>query len=1153
MKHLLFTTCLLAGNLSALDHNSNGISDVWESRYPAAAAASAGDEDKDGISNAEEGKAFTDPTDPASLFNASILHLETTMEITFPGERWMRDLTQSSSNLSDWVRESPPVQSDGTSTTSTLPSNPQRSFVRRVRYLALNSDTDALTNKEEELLGTNPLKWDTDNDHVADDIEFLQGTDPLSLTDTDNDSLPDDFERWCLQHEPDDGFTTLADIDTTTDFDGDTITDGQEFALGTSPVTPVKNILFFITEDQSVHLGLYDTNPAGGYAGDSPNPADNRTRGLDTPHIDAFGNSGLIFDRAFCLSPVCSPSKMALYTGTFPHTNSAHRNVQNYGINFPLPSGNDPSLLNLGGVHEDLPTLIEIFNDRGWFTAVSSKSHVQPVRKFPYQKGYPSFSTPASATNTVDAVITAAGARPFFLWANVGSPHLPFAAVPKVNGTWNPTGGLTGDGGVTNVDPNAIDVPNCYPDEPGVRQDIADYLGAIENIDGVVKACLDTLVARGVDDETLVIFTSDHGIGLHRAKQSIYSAGLQIPFLVAGPGVVSGRRLRTPISHLDIAPTFTDLIGMPKLPSHSGKSLVPLFTADSDTIPGRSTMLTACHRYYNARSVTDGKYYYVRNITKPAGTLANPALALNTDQYQGGSPWFNRTYDATLGAAGSIGRDLLIQTVTGVGLPDEELFDLDQDLWCVNNIIDEPAHAATLVHLRQEMSEWRTTTEDYNTDSSELVRRTNRCQPPTGPPSGNPTDTFDGKSGSLGNDPDWTLSLPGNNGADFTFASNQVTAPAGPLTLGTYQPETLSNSSTFIASVKTGFNGTGVGSGVAFGIIDDGGSSSFWQFMLADGRSTPGGPAKDVRLIRVTQGIPTATLIAQNSLDDYPTAGGNNGDLFTVEVSGTSGSAIVDLRIFHPSGALYYENSGFDLGLPIPNGSRFGLTSWSSSSSIFDDFRLQISSNGNFAFDFEASGNLNEQANWSTLAFGNNNADFTFVTEPFGNGGQSLKAAAGPSVLASYDSAVLGENASFSASLDVGYPSSGIFGGLTFGLTDSNNWFSFELANGNTINGLAQNRLLRIRRSDGGTVTTLLSPAVSTLPIISQNRFYRLTVTGTQGSTTITYEIVDALTDDSLANGTFALGAPIPSGSRFGVIANSSGSTHFDSLRLNLN
>lgn len=431
------------------------------------------------------------------------------------------------------------------------------------------------------------------------------------------------------------------------------------------------------------------------------------TKGLDTPHLDRFAAEGVNFTRTFALSPVCSPSKMALFTGTFPHANSAVRNVRNYGIDFPLPADRDPSLLDLGGVHEDLPTLIELLRANDVYTVVTSKTHVQPIRKFPFHEGYRETGTPAAARRIVNKVVEETGDRPFFLWYNIGSPHLPFRNVPAANGKWDPQGGLLGDGGVTNVDPEGIEVPACYPDVPAVRQDIADYYGAIECLDDIFQATLETLAQRGELENTLVLFTSDHGIGLHRAKQSIYAAGLHVPLLVQAPDTKGGRTLDHPVSHLDLSPTILDYLGIDQPDSMIGKSLRPLLTGAQDGFPDRPTMLTACHRYYSARAVTDGRLYYIRNLTQPkGGSLAKPERVLNQDQYKPGPPWFNRTYPATVAAKGSPQRELLRQIVAG-DLPEEELYDLGKDPWMVNNLINDPAARKALPRLRRELSQWR--------------------------------------------------------------------------------------------------------------------------------------------------------------------------------------------------------------------------------------------------------------------------------------------------------------------------------------------------------------------------------------------------------------------------------------------------------------
>lgn len=900
-----------------LDADGNGVSDVWESRFPEAAAEPNADHDGDGVSNRDEGLAWTDPDDAASILRPqNFEHLPDEIRFKFDEQRWLRDAVFESTNLTDWRRDGNPVTGEGGVVSVSRPAPGERGFYRIARYAALDSDGDGLDNREEEELGTSPTQRDTDGDGVSDDREFLNGTDPLSNTDSDGDELPDDWERWIILHDANDNVTTLADVDNTTDFDGDGVLDAEEFALGTSPVLPLRNIVFFLTEDQGPDLGCLGTT------------------GLGTPNLDALGNSGVLFERAFALSPVCSPSKMALFTGTYPHTNSAYRNVHNYGVDFPLKG--DPSDLRLGGVHEDLPTLIEILRAHGWHTAISSKSHVQPVRKFPYHQGHNNPGSPAAATTVINNTVAAAGNRPFFLCFNIASPHLPFRNIAKINGLWDESGGLLGDGGVTNVDPNEIAIPDSLPDVPGVRQDIADYYGAIEVVDSIYAAMRDALDTEGLLDNTLIVFSGDHGNGLARFKQSIY--GLHVPLLIDGPGVTGERRISEPVSHLDLAPTFFDFAGISVPSTMLGKSLWPILSGDSG-FPDRDTVLTACHEKYDARAVTDGRYYYVRNIRQVAGaTLASPGKALNQDQYLGGEPWFNRSYDATLDATSSPQLELLRQLVEGE-LPDEELYDLDNDLWCTVNLIDDPALSSIRSSLAAQLANWRIATEDYNLSPDEITRRGEQFVDIT--PPGNPDfdDSFDGRAGALDADPDWALAVSGDSGADFTLGGDQVDAPGGPLTLAVREGSELASGDGFTVSVETGFQGAGVASGVAFGIVSEGDSFSFWQFMLADGRSTSGGLNKDLRLFRVVQGAQqTPALVAEDELTDYPI----DGAAFTVTVSGREGSSTVDLLIQNPDESVYYQQNDFNLGAPVPHGGRFGITTWSSGSSFFDNFRLNF-------------------------------------------------------------------------------------------------------------------------------------------------------------------------------------------------------------------
>ena len=203
--------------------------------------------------------------------------------------------------------------------------------------------------------------------------------------------------------------------------------------------------------------------------------------------------------------------------------------------------------------------------------------------------------------------------------------------------------------------------------------------------------------------------------------------------------------------------------------------------------------------------------------------------------------------------------------------------------------------------------------------------------------------------------------------------------------------------------------------------------------------------------------------------------------------------------------------------------------------------------------DFESgTGNLDPSTDWTSSLLGNNGGDFTYVANPFTGGGTSLTAAAGPLMLASYNSVSLQAGQSFSVSLDVGFPGPGIFGGIVFGHVDSSNWFSLELGNGNTTNAAVQGRLFRIRERANGTFSNLLFPPANSLPLIQQDRFYRLTISGTQGSSSVSYRIAEAASGVLLTEGSHNLGSAVPTGSLFGIMANSSNNTYYDNLSIEL-
>ena len=112
------------------------------------------------------------------------------------------------------------------------------------------------------------------------------------------------------------------------------------------------------------------------------------------------------------------------------------------------------------------------------------------------------------------------------------------------------------------TDPLDVEVPPYYPDTPQVRASIAQHYDNVHFIDGQVRQLLDNLKRDKLDQHTVVIFTTDHGDGLPRAKRSVYDSGIRVPMILRFPdGHGAGEVDWQLVSFVDIAPTLLKLAG----------------------------------------------------------------------------------------------------------------------------------------------------------------------------------------------------------------------------------------------------------------------------------------------------------------------------------------------------------------------------------------------------------------------------------------------------------------------------------------------------------------------------------------------------------------------------------------------------------------
>ncbi len=350
------------------------------------------------------------------------------------------------------------------------------------------------------------------------------------------------------------------------------------------PASPGRPNLLVITLDtvRADSLGLY------GFSG--------RT----SPGIDTFAAGGVVFDRAFSTAPWTLPSHASLFTGRWPHELSA-------GYASPLDGR--------------YPTLAEYLSGHGYRTAgfVANYGYCGAAsglaRGFQHYEDYPrSLGQIASSSTLVRNVadnfrlrrlvkndqhmnrlsapelnaraldwLSANGGAPFFMFLNYFDAHEPYLPPPPFDRQFGP-GRREGQHSPLHHWLWNPAVAHGNMGDAERTEEVNAYHGAIANLDHHVNALLAALAQRGVLDQTLVVITSDHGEefaehGVYEHGYSLYRAGVHVPLVVVLPGrVPGGRRIATPVSLHDLAPTIVELLGMHTGAPFPGPSLAALWT-----------------------------------------------------------------------------------------------------------------------------------------------------------------------------------------------------------------------------------------------------------------------------------------------------------------------------------------------------------------------------------------------------------------------------------------------------------------------------------------------------------------------------------------------------------------------------------------------
>lgn len=372
------------------------------------------------------------------------------------------------------------------------------------------------------------------------------------------------------------------------------------------------NVLFLLTEDHGPHLSLLGTP------------------GLSTLNIDALAATGVYFDRAFVVYPVCSASKAALYTGLYSHVNGLMGNVRNtFKPAHERAADEFFPARQTAQIRDEFPTLVEILHEAGYYTGVARKLQVQPIEKFPYDE-----FIGREISNPVPGFIRRANreGKPWFLMRTIGSTHRPFP---------------NSDERAIGVDPRVVALPKFLPDTPIVRKDWAEYLAAIELADEQVGNAIEALRLSDEAANTIVVLMGDHGPAFQRGKMSLHDFGVHVPLVFSGQTLSAGIMSHAVVTELDVMPTLLDLLGLQQPALQHGVSLRSVLEGRPRLGEREFVFAELAHRLPNIvqgmqeRSVYDGRY---RLIVRERWRQAR---VVNADLREW-KRWRNRSYDETV-------------------------------------------------------------------------------------------------------------------------------------------------------------------------------------------------------------------------------------------------------------------------------------------------------------------------------------------------------------------------------------------------------------------------------------------------------------------------------------------------------------------------
>lgn len=426
------------------------------------------------------------------------------------------------------------------------------------------------------------------------------------------------------------------------------------------------NVIYFVCHDLGRALGSYGA-------------------GIPTPNLDRFAAEGVRLTNAHCASPACSPSRACAMTGRYAHTTGA-----------------------LGLSHMGWPldlswqTTVDDFNAAGYQTILSGTNHERHPRSDRYKldlsHDWDDWKLPKVVDNALAALERRDSSRPFYLNIGTQEPHAC---------TWKDVGGRIPE----LPQQKSVWMPDNMLRTRPLEGAFARFASAVAYLDQEFGRFLQGLKRLGLDRNTLVVFTTDHGISGPRAKGTLYGLGTEIACMFRWPGGLPAGQVRgEPVSNLSFRATLAEAAGIMPVDSPQGGSIwLNLLDGNSEVDspiflernfhgekPWRSEK-DYVDTYDPVRAVRTKDFLYIRNykpLVKPPAPLPNHDAGIVNDS-QSWKEWHS-SWPLPEGVR-----------------PEEELYDLNRDPEELCNVANDPSYSDILRACQSSLQEWMQQTRDF--------------------------------------------------------------------------------------------------------------------------------------------------------------------------------------------------------------------------------------------------------------------------------------------------------------------------------------------------------------------------------------------------------------------------------------------------------